>query len=56
MGVFFENMEAEVCKQCGEVYFNPEVLKMMDEKAQTLTEFEKTISIPVVSLSEVKET
>lgn len=29
--ILFEDVEAEVCTQCGEVYFAPEVLKKMDK-------------------------
>ena len=28
--VLFEDVPAEVCQQCGEVYFSPEVLERMD--------------------------
>ncbi|MEA3422089.1 MAG: YgiT-type zinc finger protein [Acidobacteriota bacterium] len=48
--IFFENVEAEVCKQCGETYFPPESLALMDEKTRLLSTPEKTISIPLVTL------
>jgi YgiT-type zinc finger domain-containing protein len=28
--VIFEDVPAEVCQRCGEVYFSPEVLERMD--------------------------
>ncbi len=47
--VLFENLEAEVCKQCGEVYFSPENLEWMDRHAQS-DAFQKKIEVPVVSV------
>jgi len=48
--ILFENIEAEVCKQCGEVYFSPEILEMMDKKTKEITVPEKVITIPVVAV------
>ena len=49
--VIFENVPAEVCTQCGEVYFSPEVLGMMDKATLGRTPPDKSISVPVFSLT-----
>lgn len=49
--VIFENVPAEVCTQCGEAYFTPEVLKSMDKVTLDGTPPEKSIAVPVFSLS-----
>ena len=48
--VIFENVPAEVCTQCGEVYFSPEVLGMMDKATMEQTPPDKSITVPVFSL------
>ncbi len=48
--VIFENVPAEVCTQCGEVYFSPEVLEMMDKVTLERTPPDKSIAVPVFSL------
>jgi len=48
--VLFENIKAEVCKQCGETYFPPEALELMDEKIAHLPKVRKTIPVPVIAL------
>ena len=48
--VLFENLQAEVCKQCGETYFPPESLELVDNKLAHLTNVRKTIPVPVVAL------
>lgn len=45
--ILFENIDAEVCTQCGEVYFTPDVLELIDKKTQDLV-IERTIEVPVV--------
>ena len=47
----FEDVPAEVCSQCGEIYFAPHVLDMMDEIATHETEPQHTIAVPVYSLA-----
>ena len=47
--ILFESIDAEVCEQCREVYFSPEVLELIDNKTQNLI-VEKTIEIPVVTI------
>jgi len=50
--IIFDDVPAEVCQQCGEVYFSPEVLKLMDE--MTLQDYKPkaVLSVPVFSLPE----
>ena len=48
--IIFENVPAEVCTQCGEVYFSPEVLETMDKDTLEGTPPDKSISVPVFSL------
>lgn len=48
--VVFENVRAEVCQQCGEVYFAPDVLEMMDKATLEKAKPHKTLSVPVFSL------
>jgi len=51
--VIFDDVPAEVCQQCGEIYFSPEVLKLMDE--MTLREYKPkaVLPVPVFSLPEM---
>lgn len=46
----FRNVPAEVCSQCGEVYFAPEVLEAMDRAVLGGTAPESHVSVPVYSL------
>ena len=48
----FENVTADVCSQCGESFFAPEVLELMDNHVKGKLKAEKTISIPVIRLTE----
>lgn len=48
----FENVAAEVCSQCGEIFFAPEVLRLMDKQAKGKLKPEKTVTIPVIKLPE----
>ena len=47
--VLFKNLPTEVCKQCGEVYFTPDILEGMDKAVEHLEDVKETIKIPVVS-------
>ena len=47
----FEDVPAEVCQQCGEVYLAPQVLEAMDHIATGDAKPSATISIPVFSLA-----
>ena len=44
------NVAAEVCAQCGEVFFEPSVLAAMDEVVMRKEGAEKHRSVPVYSL------
>jgi len=46
----FKNIKVEVCTQCGEVFFLPETLKLIDKYVGEKS-FKKTISIPVIEIS-----
>ena len=47
----FEDVPAEVCQQCGEAYFAPDVLEMMDQIVATSIEPKTTLTVPVYSLA-----
>lgn len=49
----FENVQAEVCKQCGEVFFLPEALKLMDEYVKEKKISSETICIPLIKMPDV---
>jgi len=49
----FENLEAEVCRQCGEAFFLPETLKKIDKYVIDKKRSQKTITIPVIEMSDV---
>ncbi|MDH7486233.1 MAG: type II toxin-antitoxin system MqsA family antitoxin [Anaerolineae bacterium] len=51
--VVFEDVPAEVCQQCGEVYFRPEVLEKMDEAVLEELKPKARLSIPVFSMPEL---
>jgi YgiT-type zinc finger domain-containing protein len=46
----FKNVQAEVCSQCGETFFKPAVLRLMDRYAATGKVGRARVSIPVISL------
>lgn len=46
----FENVGAEVCTQCGEIYFAPEVLEVMDKETQKPAMPRKSMVLPVITL------
>ena len=51
--IFFKQTPAEVCKQCGEVYFKPEVVKAFDKATAHLEKIKQTIQVPVIPFSEL---
>lgn len=51
--IILDDVPAEVCLQCGEVYFSPEVLERMDKATLTEARPKTTIPIPVLSWPEV---
>jgi YgiT-type zinc finger domain-containing protein len=48
----FENIEAEVCRQCGETFFLPVTLKAIDKFVAKKKKGQKTINIPVIEMSD----
>ena len=46
-----EDVPAEVCQQCGEVYFSPPVLEAMDHIVEGNTAPKTTVAVPVYSLA-----
>jgi len=49
----FENISTEVCRQCGEVFLAPEILKAIDKIVIEKKSARKTITIPVIEMSDV---
>lgn len=50
--VVIEDVPAEVCHQCGEKYFSPEVYKAMEKLAKTKEKRVKHIAIDVIKFEE----
>ena len=46
----FEQVPAEVCQQCGEIYFSPDVLEAMDKIVASNMEPRTQVAVPVFSL------
>lgn len=46
----FRNVPAEVCTQCGEVFFGPAALKKMDQVVRDKVKTKEHRSVPVYSL------
>jgi len=46
--VVIEDVPAEVCQQCGEKYFSPEVYKAMENLAKTKAKTVRHIAIDVI--------
>lgn len=47
----FEDVPAEVCEQCGEVYFAPNVLAEMDRIVASKSKPTATIQVPVYTFA-----
>ena len=45
----FQNVKAEVCNQCGEIFLFPESIQYMDQIVQQPDKAETEIKIPVFS-------
>lgn len=45
--IYVENVPAWVCNQCGEVYYDAEVVERLEKIAQRREEIERTISFPL---------
>jgi len=46
----FKNVRAEVCRQCGETFLEPTVLRLMDRYTATGKVGRTRVSIPVIKL------
>lgn len=46
-----EDVPAEVCQQCGEIFFAPDVLAEMDRIANSKARPKTTITVPVYSFA-----
>ena len=46
-----ENVEAEVCKQCGEKYFHAKILDHIDKLLQSDHDVKERIEVEVISLT-----
>jgi YgiT-type zinc finger domain-containing protein len=51
----FEDVPAEVCRQCGEVYFRPDILEVMDHIVNSDMEPKAEMSIPVFSIADAMQ-
>lgn len=51
--ILLQDVPAEVCEQCGEVYFSPQVLEMMDRITLEHPEPKGTLIVPIFSLPEL---
>jgi YgiT-type zinc finger domain-containing protein len=51
--ILFEDMPAEVCEQCGEIYFSPDTLEMMDKATREVSSIKKSIKVPVATFGEL---
>jgi YgiT-type zinc finger domain-containing protein len=51
--IVFEDVQAEVCRQCGEVYLDPQVLEAIDRITAGDAQPKATMSVPVFSLAGV---
>ncbi len=49
--IYVENVPAWVCNQCGEVYYDAEVVERLEKIAQRREEIERTISFPLAEYS-----
>ena len=48
-----ENIQTEVCKQCGEIFFLPGTLKMIDKYVKEKRDSQRTIKVPVIEMSDL---
>jgi YgiT-type zinc finger domain-containing protein len=46
-----EDVPAEVCQQCGEIFFAPDILAEMDKIATSNTRPKTTVVVPVYSFA-----
>ena len=53
--LLFEDVPAEVCRQCGEVYFSPDILEIMGHIATSDMKPKAEVSIPVFSIADAMQ-
>ena len=51
--VIIENVPAEVCQQCGEEYFDPDTVEMLQKVVWSQKKPKRTIETPVFDLSAI---
>ncbi len=51
--ILFKETPAEVCKQCGEIYFRPEVLEAFDRATTHAGEIKESVQVPVVPFADL---
>jgi YgiT-type zinc finger domain-containing protein len=51
--ILLQDVPADVCEQCGEVYFSPEVLEMMDQITLEQAKPKATLTVPIFSLPDL---
>ncbi|HFD40313.1 MAG TPA: YgiT-type zinc finger protein [Anaerolineae bacterium] len=51
--ILLQDVPAEVCEQCGEVYFSPWVLDMMDRITLEQTKPKAALTVPIFALPDV---
>ncbi len=49
----FENVPAQVCRQCGEKYFDAKVVEAMERAVLQNAKPQRTVRVPVFSFSEL---
>ena len=48
-----QNIQAEVCKQCGECFFLPDALKAIDKYVKEKRTNQRTIKVPIIEMSDL---
>jgi len=51
--VIIENVPAEVCQQCGEEYFDPDTVEMLQKVVWSQKKPKRTIETPVFDLAAI---
>ena len=51
--IIFEDIPAEVCEQCGEVYFSPDAIEIMDKATREISKIKKRVEVPVAKFAEL---
>lgn len=54
--VCIEGVPAEVCPQCGEVYYGPEAVRRLEELRQRPSAVKETVETPVYAFSGAGDT